>query len=1204
MFRIKKSLRNACVYPGMVILASGCIRAQIKKVYASSSPTVSSLVTKDTKIIFRSESAKFFIFIQISSDLFEVDGYDLRWEKAMHKFIPELFDLWKSNNTNHVVSIVIFGRVYYSKEDYVTFGMEKDSAVRKVEVCSDNMKFLAENSFQYHKDFYKVLADWENKNDWSDIMRTLKVETLGFHRSILNYKNFVVGELSPSYHGNILEAVNMALNIFSKHYIDRDLARTGLSIVLLSASSGLFYVGKSLLRLTNERMMDEGVGLDLICLNSPPLYCTPMFHVMKTISPIDKNNSDLESEELLYADNNNTEFYISPHWVDISYVYDDTENFRLPASLFRPFVNIPYIEDDMHYRKRVSLISGNDSNTLKSISKSPAKAAGLLTKQLSEKANSKNISKVQVTPPYTIKVASQEDQNEEKLQQQSSHDSISRTSVLPIHIEGRKTPDRMDNQNSSSLKIGSHSKSYGKTMNSSSGSESMFGQLKSKRNAGTPKPLDPCNPSKSRVKLSSHMRRWQHVFPEASNLESEPIKWKSLCSPACLPLTTDYFPSEQELIDEYQEYNYTVSLNLDGSNVSVSDNLIQELISQRLMQGFQLVIGLPNIPNGKLSPIGSRSWTLIMGQQIHRLQYDPAAQNVEVKRLVKKSSYLADSFDYSCDIWTKYSSAFIARYLTFRYPSSSKYAWNYLDQVISGYQEELTESLRYWRARFIFVPMKPLPPNIHVYTQASNENFTDEELHLAGFMKFIELLRKVRWIPKEERDTFNSKFLLTNTFIPITFTTFTASRFVQNEIAKWNSNDPNLSYRKTNQNQSTKKFTIDTKLSAISSAMQHPKNGVQFKDRRWHLRFYERVFIGLEFVDWLIFSFSDIDTREKAVNYGQYLLEKGLFEHVNQKHPFLDGHFFYRMKQEYLVRDKDEPRSGPMKWFKLGSSSQKLDLTENAKPAKMEKIELSRKIEINVDPQGKSQRDEWAIIHYDTTHNPRNCYHFHLHWLVCTSRLVEDLIQYWTRSAEKFGLKLVEAPLEQAKLDAIDSNPFHSSVHIKLAVDPPSIDKESLSYKTIEIPESYFEIELIKHFDFLLDVEADHMFPQNAVNYSFYRPPYKYTQYIHRSGTAFIQLLPKDGFLWTNNRLVQESPDQLLEGFKSFCSKEEKLNDFWQETYEKLIAEKGKKTFLDDIPDRIAQFDDQLNVIPIDPDPERDRVRTRSTDTYLKNQNE
>jgi hypothetical protein len=52
----------------------------------------------------------------------------------------------------------------------------------------------------------------------------------------------VVAVPSDAVSGNVIEAINTTLNMLDKHYIDRDLNRTGNSIVMISAGVGIFKV--------------------------------------------------------------------------------------------------------------------------------------------------------------------------------------------------------------------------------------------------------------------------------------------------------------------------------------------------------------------------------------------------------------------------------------------------------------------------------------------------------------------------------------------------------------------------------------------------------------------------------------------------------------------------------------------------------------------------------------------------------------------------------------------------------------------------------------------------------------------------------------------------------------------------------------------------------------------------------------------------
>jgi hypothetical protein len=83
----------------------------------------------------------------------------------------------------------------------------------------------------------------------------------------------------------------------------------------------------------------------------------------------------------------------------------------------------------------------------------------------------------------------------------------------------------------------------------------------------------PWNPKKNVIVNNSQMRRWHHVFPQLyqslrqrrrrlwqSSGGLNLVKWKSLCTPACLPLTTDYFPSLEELSNVFQEVHTYILL--------------------------------------------------------------------------------------------------------------------------------------------------------------------------------------------------------------------------------------------------------------------------------------------------------------------------------------------------------------------------------------------------------------------------------------------------------------------------------------------------------------------------------------------------------------------------------------------------------------------------------------------------------------------
>lgn len=67
--------------------------------------------------------------------------------------------------------------------------------------------------------------------------------------------------------------------VFEKHYIERSLDRTGQLAIVVSPGTGEFYVDRQLTNITKQRVIDNGVGIDLICVGQEPLYAVPLFLV-------------------------------------------------------------------------------------------------------------------------------------------------------------------------------------------------------------------------------------------------------------------------------------------------------------------------------------------------------------------------------------------------------------------------------------------------------------------------------------------------------------------------------------------------------------------------------------------------------------------------------------------------------------------------------------------------------------------------------------------------------------------------------------------------------------------------------------------------------------------------------------------------------------------------------------------------------------
>ena len=215
----------------------------------------------------------------------------------------------------------------------------------------------------------------------------------------------------------------------------------------------------------------------------------------------------------------------------------------------------------------------------------------------------------------------------------------------------------------------------------------------------------------------------------------------------------------------------------------------------------------------------------------------------------------------------------------------------------------------------------------------------------------------------------------------------------------------------------------------------------------------------------------------------------------------------------------------------------------------------------------QSDQAESVILHHDIIHNPATCFHFELHWIGTTARLIDDLLRQWSRTIERYGLKLVEAYVDQIS-DIREKNAFQSCFPIPLAVAPPSL--VDIGRRLPEGAEAmhYFESALLRKKGFVLDIEgAGHYSDQVDVDYSYRRSQFKYSQWVHRSGVAFVQVLGgSQGFLFLTNRLM--APGRIGTALKTqrpaaaaeeiriklhqFCSDKDALTRFYDEEIAQL----------------------------------------------------
>lgn len=691
--------------------------------------------------------------------------------------------------------------------------------------------------------------------------------------------------------------------------------------------------------------------------------------------------------------------------------------------------------------------------------------------------------------------------------------------------------------------------------------------------------VNPCNPKKNTINFKNQYRRWQHVFPRT--VRTGTVKWRSLCSPAAVPLTHEWFPSAKQVATEYNESPYKISQNEDDDTLEVPkgrESLIKELIGFRLSHGFQITVG-PSVAefSGRqektlasiLAPdyMSAEGDTVFMsvGNNIHQLVC-MAGGEVEVRRYNRKPTTALESsagidspFPYKPYIRTAFEDSYEPKDVILR-PPRREYNWNIIDTFLAGYHDEFSEVLRFWRARFVLIPVDI--PTINRRPLPMLAEDSEEEIRLEGIQKLTQLWQKFRYIPPDERHfqaTASAKQKDPNP-LAIEYHTRDPSAIVAAGPDQAIFNDADSVFQTSIFSEAEKYHTSSIDIKKLAEDLQGEK-GIQMLDRRWHWKLHYNCFLGFDLTNWLLANFGDVETRDEAVQLGNELMNKGLFQHVQRRHPFRDGNFFFQIAAEYrapraesrtswfgmrkpdksvpstpfaeasrtspLASKNTKPRPGTADSSSSNSTSAQEDSkTPTHAGSSKRQVTMSRVMRYDVDPRKRSYRPEIISLHYDRLHNPDNCYHIRIDWMNVTAKLIEDAIVSWATSVEKYGLKLVEVPIAEAA-SIVEHHPFRSPYAVKLALQPPQVQPD-FGWDSAILPPQYSRTDrfayhkaLLRKLNFVLDMEAANAFPSDVeVSYSWGKSDYQYTQFIHRSGTLLAQITDDGNLLLLANRLV------------------------------------------------------------------------------------
>ncbi|XP_052592226.1 GATOR complex protein DEPDC5 isoform X13 [Peromyscus californicus insignis] len=891
MWRLKKSLVSTCAYITQKVEFAG-IRAQAGELWVKNEKVMCGYISEETRVVFRSTSAMVYIFIQMSCEMWDFDIYgDLYFEKAVNGFLADLFTKWKEKNCSHEVTVVLFSRTFYDAKSIDEFPEINRASIQQ------------DHKGRFYEDFYKVVAQNERREEWTSLLVTIKKLFIQYPVLVRLEQagGFPQGDNSTSAQGNYLEAINLSFNVFDKHYINRNFDRTGQMSVVITPGVGVFEVDRLLMILTKQRMIDNGIGVDLVCMGEQPLHAVPLFKLHNRSVPRDSRLGD---------------DYNIPHWINHSFY---TSKSQLFCNSFTPRIKLagkkPASEKTKNGRD-TSLGTPKESENTLPIQvdydaydaqvfrlPGPSRAQRLATCRSvreQENHNRKSASSCDVSsspslpsralPTEEVRSQASDDSSLGKstnilmiphphLHQYEVSSSLGYTSTRADVLENMIEPPQRDSSAPGRFHVGS--------------AESM---LHVRPGGYTPQRalINPFAPSRMPMKLTSNRRRWMHTFPvgpsgeaiqihhqtrqnmaelqgsrqrdpthssaellelayhEAAGRHStsrqpgdsmslnfsgteelsvsllsnsgagmnprtqnkdspedgvstspDPIltlsappvvpgfcctvgvDWKSLTTPACLPLTTDYFPDRQGLQNDYTEgcYDLLPEADMDRRDEEgvqmTAQQVFEEFICQRLMQGYQIIVQpkaqKPNTtvpPPLSSSPLYSRGlvsrnrpeeegqYWLSMGRTFHKVTLKD--KMITVTRYLPKYPYESAQIRYTYSLCPSHSdSEFVSCWVEFCHERLEEYKWNYLDQYICSAGSEdfsLIESLKFWRTRFLLLPAcvtatkRITEGEVHCDIYGDRPRADEDEWQLLdGFIRFVEGLNRIRRRHRSDR---------------------------------------------------------------------------------------------------------------------------------------------------------------------------------------------------------------------------------------------------------------------------------------------------------------------------------------------------------------------------------------------------------------------------------------------------------------------
>ncbi|XP_017059638.1 GATOR complex protein Iml1 isoform X6 [Drosophila ficusphila] len=1268
MWRLKTYLTDTCVYVNKKIDYNDMqIRCQVYEMWSQGERVASGVITEDTKIVFRSSTSMVYLFLQMSSEMWDFDIHgDLYFEKAVNGFLTELFQKWRKLSCNHEVTIVLFSRTFY--------------AAKSLDEFPEHMRDCLQQDYKgrFYEDFYRVAIQNERCDDWCTVLGQLRKLFTSYQATVLRYHERENMKIPPATNssatqGNFLEVLNISLNTFEKHYLDRTFDRTGQLSVVITPGVGVFSVDRELTNITKQRIIDNGVGSDLVCVGEQPLHAVPLlkFH-----------NKDTT---LTSADD-----YSLPHWINLSFY---STNKKIAYSSFIPRIKLPLFgsqltlydgagegegeENERHFLscnqseyKHNSLFD-YDAYDEQIFQPLPAQSTCSLQRVVRAKKTSvpsletyayrnndwENLTPTQI-PAMRRKMSDPDihhgtsamlaalqpdttNLSESLASEKNSRRAI--VSIAPIVRPGRALinpfdPSQVTIKLTSNRRRWTHIFPKGPTgvliqqhhyqavpaKTTQAGQQRPLQQIQNNSQSGSINNNDQedygCESNEQYDRVSSHsllsksassqsfvmgdekidfFKRRQNSLMNAlpanvPNLTATQAKsylwgatgeqewtpaittgvdWKSLTIPACLPITTDYFPDKRSLNNDYVISDYTLlpdDVNHDYAQSRAvyrkplsTEEVCKEIVSQRLAQGFQLIVVDEKPPTAggcssasAVLPVKppcetNKEYLLSIGRIFHKISLTGSVITVTGYR--PRHPYPPINVDYRYRFHAPQHETYEISGVNFTTEKLENFNWNHMDLYIctrGDVDYPLMESLKYWRYRMYLLPRENIVSKIascqrcDIFPDATADNTREQ---VEDFVRLIEAVSKLKRqfarkarqhdtprITEKHHNQLNSpqqsinvRPKLESGRIPRIFPATDAAA-AAGTAARDDQDDG---------------FPVDIKFSPnatlveIFEAMKHPVTGVGYFSQTQSLP--SCTFVSYDALMWL----------KTRLHHGRHPLE--LLEAMRKermichasgdwKKPVVPGFvFYYVVQQDKNAKDYAPPLNDYSafvnEWLEIEfqgcnflwhdepvTTSVPNFLRDSPAPQSWTETcsnkRVYRQSHLEIDVNQKSDRMEWGHVKHHTVLQPGFAFEIVVEWVTSSGPIVADLIGGWMRKANQFNF-LVSVPADpMAEPFTKKSDPLRGPIFIPLCTTflPNAaglfdeFPEESRSDRMLFLQEA-----ILGKFGFLPCVLEK--------KYSIGKDLPKEYQYVHRTGNMFALIRCASNNYQVESPILQEA---------------------------------------------------------------------------------